>query len=118
MGNENIIFTGFLYGSDYESLLKFSLFYVSCSLLEGTSPSLLSAMAINGYALVSDLDENKETLKGSCETFKVGDPIDFSRKIELLFKNKKMDRQKTFDIVNKYYNWDIISQKYYELMKN
>ena len=118
MGNENIIFTGFLYGSDYESLLKFSLFYVSCSLLEGTSPSLLSAMAINGYALVSDLDENKETLKGSCETFKVGDPIDFSRKIELLFKNKKMDRQKTFDIVNKYYNWDIISKKYFELMKN
>ena len=118
MGNDNVIFTGLLYGSDYESLLKYALFYISCSWLEGTSPSLLSAMAINGYALVSDLDENKETLKGSCETFKVGDPIDFSRKIELLFKNKKMDRQKTFDIVNKYYNWDIISQKYFELMKN
>lgn len=117
MGNDNIIFTGFLYGSDYESLLKYSLFYVSCSYLEGTSPSLLSAMAINGYALVSDLDENVETLKGSCETFKLGDSIDFTSKLELLINNKKINRQKTFDVVNKYYNWDKISQKYLKLMK-
>ena len=81
MGNDNIIFTGFIYGDEYESLLRYSLFYISCSFLEGTSPSLLSAMAINGYALVSDLKENKEVLKGSCKTFNVGNAKDFRYKM-------------------------------------
>lgn len=116
MGNENVVFTGFLYGIEYESLLKYSLFYVSCSYLEGTSPSLLSAMAINGYALVSDLIENKEVLKGSCATFKVGNSKDFILTLQNLISRKNIEREKTFYIVNQYYNWDKITDKYCELM--
>ena len=67
---------------------------VSC-----TSPSLLSAMAINGYALVSDLKENKLVLRGSCETFKVGDSVDFTNKLNKLISDKYLDRSKTFEIV-------------------
>ncbi len=84
--DQRIIFTGFLFGEEYETLLHNALFYVSCSFLEGTSPSLLSAMAINGFALVSDLKENLETLKGSCATFKTSDSEDFKTQIEILFK--------------------------------
>ena len=116
MGNNNVIFTGFLYGKEYESLLRYSIFYVSCSFLEGTSPSLLSAMAINGYALVSNLIENKEVLKGSCDTFKVGDSKDFIIKLQSLINKKHLDRKKTFRIVNKYYNWDTITDQYCKLM--
>jgi len=117
MGNDNIIYTGFLYGSDYESLLKYALFYVSCSYLEGTSPSLLSAMSINGYALVSDLPENKEVLKGTCSTFRVGDSKNFVYCLKKLISNKNINREKTFKVVNKYYNWDIITKKYCALME-
>lgn len=121
MADSNVIFTGFLYGPDYEYLLSKSLFYVSCSFLEGTSPSLLAAMSVNGYALVSDLDENLETLKGSCQTFKTGDSADFIAKLNHLFSNKDVlekERVKTRSVVDAYYDWDRITDKYIELLNS
>lgn len=118
IGDKRIIFPGFVYGNEYESLLKFAYFYVSCSYLEGTSPSLLSAMAVNGFALVSDLAENKEVLKGTCAIFKTGDHEDFRRKLDYYLKNSELvekERFKTNKIIDKYYNWDAISQEYINL---
>jgi glycosyltransferase involved in cell wall biosynthesis len=119
LGNEEVIFAGFLYGPDYEYLLSKSLFYVSCSFLEGTSPSLLSAMSLNGFALVSDLDENLETLKGSCCTFKTGNSQDFIEKANYLFNHKEMieaEHIKTQKVVDTYYDWDKITNKYIDLL--
>ena len=118
IADKRIIFPGFIYGNEYESLLKFSYFYVSCSYLEGTSPSLLNAMAINGFAVVSDLPENEEVLKGTCATFKTGDNKDFRDTICYYLQHNEIiekERLKTKDIVHKYYNWDVISQKYINL---
>lgn len=115
-----IIFTGFLYGPEYESLLHHALFYVSASLLEGTSPSLLAAMAINGFALVSDLAENREVLKGTCATFKVGDSEDFKNKLTFYLKNLsevERVRETTRRVVSEYYDWDVISARYLELVR-
>lgn len=113
--DQRILFTGLLYGADYESLLKNALFYVSCSLLEGTSPSLLSAMAINGFALVSDLEENKEVLKGTCATFKVGNGEDFIAKFSHYVRDPvalQSERARTRDVVIRHYDWDVIAKQY------
>ena len=75
-------------------------------------------MAINGYALVSDLKENKLVLRGSCETFKVGDSVDFTNKLNKLISDKYLDRSKTFEIVKNNYNWDKITEKYCDLIFN
>lgn len=118
LGDDRVIFTGFLYGREYESLLHDALFYVSCSFLEGTSPSLLSAMAINGFALVSDLDENKEVLKGTCATFRTGDAKDFTEKLTFYCHNQDLvesERHKTQIIVQEYYDWSAISKHYLTL---
>lgn len=117
--DNRIVFPGFLYGEKYETLLHNALFYVSCSYLEGTSPSLLSAMAINGFALVSDLSENIEVLKSTCATFKVGDPIDFQNKMKYYLSNTDVierERTLTRDVVRKYYNWDRITEQYLNLL--
>lgn len=116
--DSRILFTGLLFGGKYESLLKFSLSYVSCSFLEGTSPSLLSAMAINGYALVSDLPENIETLKNTCMTFNTGNDKDFIEKLNYLYSNCNLiesERIKTLQTVKEYYSWEKISEKYISL---
>lgn len=113
-----IIFPGFVYGTEYETLLNNALFYVSCSFLEGTSPSLLSAMAINGFALVSDLKENLETLKGSCATFKTFDSEDFKTKLKYYINNESLieeEREKTKSIIKNYYTWEKITNQYLEL---
>lgn len=116
--DERIIFPGFIYGEEYESLLKYAKFYVSCSFLEGTSPSLLSAMAINGYALVSDLAENLEVLKGTCTTFKTADAEDFKNKLNSLFEDDidfELERKKTSKVIEKYYTWEKITNQYIDL---
>ncbi len=114
-----IIFTGLLYGPEYESLLQKALFYVSASLLEGTSPSLLNAMALNGFALVSDLPENLEVLKGSCATFETGNVRQLTEKLDYFITSKETiekERSKTKYIVERYYTWDGITQKYLKLL--
>jgi glycosyltransferase involved in cell wall biosynthesis len=118
VSDDRIIFPGFVYGSVYESLLKFAKFYVSCSYLEGTSPSLLSAMAINGFAYVSDLPENCEVLKCSCQTFKTGDSQSFLNGLKpLLNSSVKLveERKKTKAVVEKYYTWEKITEQYIQL---
>ena len=118
LGNENILFTGFVYGEEYQCLLKNALFYVSCSNLEGTSPSLLSAMAINGYALVGDLPENVEVLKGTCRTYFSNSENSFISTIEeLLHAPDELEKMRntTIALVNKYYSWENITKSYIKL---
>jgi len=118
LANDNVIFTGFLYGAEYETLLHNALFYVSCSFLEGTSPSLLSAMSLNGFALVSDIIENKEVLKSSCSTFKVGNSNDFIERLKYYLSNSEIiekERANTKNIVQNYYTWDKITDQYIKL---
>ena len=118
--DNRIVFTGFVYGQEYESLLHKALFYVSTSFLEGTSPSLLSAMAINGFALVSDLPENNELLKGACATFRTGDRQDFKVKLAYyLSRSEEVEsaRENTRKVVSAFYDWDEISSKYLALIE-
>lgn len=117
---ENIIMPGFVYGEENESLLYGALFYVSCSLLEGTSPSLLSAMSINGFSIVTNLNENIETLKDSCITYKKNDSLDFREKTQYFIDNPdKVEDQRrvTKRVVEKYYNWDKIANQYCNLFE-
>jgi glycosyltransferase involved in cell wall biosynthesis len=115
-----IIFTGFVFGAEYESLLHKALFYVSASLLEGTSPSLLSAMSINGFALVSDLPENKEVIKNTCATFQTGNVDELRSALTKYLSAEGLieeERKRTQEIVQKYYSWDIITSQFIHLMK-
>ncbi|MCL5267432.1 MAG: glycosyltransferase [Bacteroidetes bacterium] len=117
--DKRIIFTGFVYGEEYESLLHQALFYVSASFLEGTSPSLLAAMAINGFALVSNLPENMEVLKGTCATFRSGDPEDFKAKLSYYLSHRdgiEAQRETTRKVVSSTYDWDAISKGYVDLL--
>jgi len=115
LGNQKVKFLGFIYDEDYINILKYSLFYVSTSFIEGTSPSLLTAMGVNGFALVSDIEENIETLHDTCSTFKTGDGNDFTKKLLYYIKNKKnvdIERIKTKSVVKEYYSWDSITNDY------
>ena len=120
MKGANIIHLGFVYGDEYEAILKNALFYVSGSFLEGTSPSLLSAMAINGFALVSDIPENVEVLKDSCNTYKVGNKEALIKELTFAFENTSLIEEKrkfTKQIIEKYYTWGKITNQYIELIE-
>jgi glycosyltransferase involved in cell wall biosynthesis len=120
LASPRVVFPGLVYGGRYETLLAHAAFYVSCSHLEGTSPSLLSAMALNGFALVAGIEENRETLQGTCATFEPGDAGDLRAKLSWYLSHPhevERERERTRAAVRAHYDWDRIADRYLELVE-
>ena len=115
MGDGRVVYTGMVYGADYETLLSQAAFYVSGSGLEGTSLSLLSAMALCGFALVADIEENRETLAGTCATFAAADGEDLRQRLAYYLDHPdEVDRARseTQRVVEEHYDWERIADQY------
>ena len=63
--SDRVRLVGYQYGHICEQLLANALMYVSASMLEGTSPSLLSAMSAGVCCLVNGIPENRSAADGS-----------------------------------------------------
>jgi glycosyltransferase involved in cell wall biosynthesis len=112
--SKNTRFLGYVYGKDYENLCKGAYLYVTPSELEGTSPALLTAMALGKCVLVSDIPENLETVGEAGFSFRHGDSEDLKDKLQFLLENpdvvEKTER-KTVERVRAYYTWDIVTDR-------
>ena len=110
--NRNTKFLGYVYGKDYENICKGAYLYVTPSTLEGTSPALLTAMALGKCVLVSDIPENLETIGNAGFSFRHADSEDLKEKLQYLFKNPRLVEQmqeKAVTHVKKNYDWDIVT---------
>jgi len=76
-------------------------------------------MALIGFTLVSDLQENQDVLRGTCATFKVNDSQDFVDKLSYYLNNTgniEKEWNNTYNMVKKHLSWDRIADQYIELM--
>jgi glycosyltransferase involved in cell wall biosynthesis len=118
---KNILFLGYRYGEEYESLLSHAKIYVSASVLEGTSPSLLAAMGAKVCCLVNGIAENRET-GGESVMYFDGSKEDLVNKLQILLNNEEKVGEysnKGFNRVKNYYDWDVVAKQYmfeYELL--
>ena len=117
--SDDIRFLGFIYNNDYEQLLLHAYLYVSASELEGTSPSLVSAMCAGVCALVNGIEENVATAKGAVCLYQKNSQehlvADWQRLID------EPDRAAEFaakgrQCVEQYYRWDAIASQYLTVM--
>jgi glycosyltransferase involved in cell wall biosynthesis len=112
--NKNTVFLGCVYGKDYEELCKGAYIYVTPSNLEGTSPALLTAMALGKILLVSDIPENLETVGDSGFSFRHGDVEDLKQKLQFLIASPFVItemQKKAVERIRNYYNWDKIADE-------
>jgi glycosyltransferase involved in cell wall biosynthesis len=112
--SENTKFLGYVYGKEFENLCKGAYLYVTPSELEGTSPALLTAMALGKCVLVSDIPENLETIGNAGFSFKHGDIDDLKEKIQFLLSNPDLvekAQKKAIDRIKEYYDWDKVTDK-------
>jgi glycosyltransferase involved in cell wall biosynthesis len=112
--NKNTKFLGYVYGKEYENICKGAYLYVTPSILEGTSPALLTAMALGKCVLVSDIPENLETVGDAGFSFRHGDSEDLKEKLQFLFANPAIVERmqiKAIDRVRKYYDWNEITDQ-------
>ena len=112
--SDNTRFLGYVYGKDCQNLYKGAYLYVSPSDLEGTSPALLTAMALGKCVLVSDIPENLETIGDAGFSFRHGDPEDLKEKLQFLLANPSVVnrvQRKAIDRVSNHYNWNKITDQ-------
>ena len=123
--NKNVIFTGYKSGDELQELYSNAYCYVQPSEIEGLPISVLEAMSYGKCALVSDIEENLETIlaqaSGKCgESFKTRDVDDLLSKIQFLLTNENLVKkygEKARENVKLNYNWDAATNKTEQLMK-
>jgi len=119
LNNSNRInFLGYVYGEEYEILLKNAYLYVSASELEGTSPSLLAAMGAKVCALINGIEENKFTVKNNAFLYKCNDLSNLIEIWQELNDNTEItDKmgENGYSFVQKEYDWENIANRYLEL---
>jgi glycosyltransferase involved in cell wall biosynthesis len=116
--NENTKFLGYVYGKDFDNLCKGAYLYVTPSELEGTSPALLTAMAMGKCVLVSDIAENMETVGDAGFSFRHGDSGDLKEKLQFLLANPdtvERIKWKAIDRVKEHYDWNKIADRMEEI---
>jgi len=101
------IFKGTLSQKDLADELREATIYVSTSLSDSTSVSLLEAMACGAFPVVSDIEANREWISDSKNglLFKPGDSKDLSRAIIRALKDSEL-RSKATEI-----NYNLIREK-------
>lgn len=114
--NDDIIFTGFLYGAGYRELASNACFYIQASEVGGTHPALVEAMGFGNLVLANDVPEHREVLEDAGMFYKGKD--DLAGKMELLLNHPDMAitlKSKAHEIIRKKYSWDDITAAYEKL---
>jgi len=120
IATEKTIFLGRIYGELYQELSQNAYCFVSASEVEGTSPALVAAMGFGNAVLVSDIDENKETIGDAGFTFKTNDIQDLEMMIEFLINNEHLVLEyskKAVQRVVENYTWDKVTDQLEEIYK-
>jgi len=82
--DDNVIFTGYLYGAQLASVFRSAGLFVLPSDLEGLPLVLLESLAYGAPVLASDIEPNREVLGDRGDYFKAGDVADLANRLESL----------------------------------
>lgn len=118
--NSNVIFTGYLFGSQYKQLVKNSLASVRAAEVGGLSPVVIEAMGRSVCMIANDKPENREPLAEAGLYFALNDKDQLAE----IFRNITKNPEKAIEIGKKaaqramvLYSWDKIGYEYFKLVK-
>jgi len=112
MGNENVLFPGYVYGDDTIRLMKNCYVYIQPSDVEGLSPVVLMVMGLEVPMIVSDIEENLYAVGDTVSTFKQGDIHSLSTQINFAESDYPVMKEmagKAKERASKYFNWDKVT---------
>ena len=118
--NENVIFTGYVYGDDVTRLMENSYCYIQPSDIEGLSPVVLSVMGLNVPLIVSDIEENLYAVSDTATTFKKGNIDSLTEKIIYVENNYSAIKELALRAQTralKEFNWDKVTEEHIVLFE-
>lgn len=72
MAGEHVLFPGFMYGDEVNTLMKNARCYIQPSDVEGLSPVVLTVMGLGVPLIVSDIEENQYAVQDTARLFEKG----------------------------------------------
>lgn len=121
MANEQIIFPGYVYGNDTNTLMANSYCYIQPSDVEGLSPVVLTVMGLNVPMIVSDIEENQYAVLDTARTFKKGNIASLTEEIDFCESNypemlnlAQKARQRALSV----FNWEKVADEHVQVFLN
>lgn len=114
--NQNIIFTGYLFGNQYKELLSKAYFYIQATEVGGTHPALIEAMGAGNCVLANDVTEHGEVLGEAGFYYKGKEEM--KKMMQFLIDNEKIVKERgnvARRIVEERYSWEKITDEYERL---
>lgn len=113
--NQNIIFTGAIYGDDKYCLMSNAFAFCLVSSCEGLSIALLEAMSFKLPIIASNIRANKDVLKNNAVYVRPENSEDILNAYNYCLTHKEVLSTYTINnyaLVKEQYTWDIVSSKY------
>ncbi|MBD1392307.1 glycosyltransferase [Mucilaginibacter glaciei] len=121
MASDQIIFPGYVYGEDVNTLMLNSYCYIQPSDVEGLSPVVLTVMGLKVPLIVSDIEENEYAVLDTARKFKKGNIASLTEEINfcethyfemLALAEKAQTRALTA------FNWEKVADEHIEVFAN
>jgi glycosyltransferase involved in cell wall biosynthesis len=121
MADDSIIFPGYVYGNDVNTLMSNSYCYIQPSDVEGLSPVVLTVMGLNVPLIVSDIEENEYAVLNTARKFKKGDIDSLTDEINFCETNYpqmlELAQQAQLRALS-VFNWENVADEHVEVFTN
>jgi glycosyltransferase involved in cell wall biosynthesis len=121
MANNKVVFPGYVYGSDTNTLMANSYCYIQPSDVEGLSPVVLTVMGLNVPLIVSDIEENQYAVQDTARMFKKGNIQSLTEQIDFCEDNypEMLNlAQRASDRALSVFNWEKVADEHVEVFLN
>jgi glycosyltransferase involved in cell wall biosynthesis len=121
MANHQIIFPGYVYGDDTNTLMSNSYCYIQPSDVEGLSPVVLTVMGLNVPLIVSDIEENQYAVMQTARMFKKGNIQSLTEEINFCEDNYPEMLRLAHEACNRalsVFNWEKVADEHVEVFLN
>lgn len=119
--NENIVFTGPLFGDDKDMILRNALCFCIPSTIEGLSIALLEAMSYKLPVIASNIPSNREVLGPKDAVWVRAENVkDLSKALVYVDENAtKMTPilERNYNRIAEHYTWDKVAAKYVDVLR-
>jgi len=115
MGDDSIIFPGYIYGDDVNTLMQNAYCYIQPSDVEGLSPVVLTVMGLNVPLIVSDIEENIYVVEDTARKFKKGNIESLTEEInycEIHYPEMLALAEKAQERALSVFNWDKVAEEH------
>lgn len=121
LANEQILFPGYIYGDEVNTLIKNAYCYIQPSDVEGLSPIVLTVMGLNVPLIVSDIEENEYAVLDTACKFKKGNITSLIEEInycETHYPEMLALAEKAQHRALSVFNWENVADEHVEVFKN